>query len=153
MEAMSESMDRPMALPKVKDLIAQGVILLIALPVLPIMAVVHYIRKGDSSLLFMAAVFVAGTVYFALRHSALRLIRLARELDRDGMTTQGTVVDKLESRSEDRELHCDILYEYGESYQVWQKVSRKAFESLSVGDKITVRYLLRDPRYSRLEFK
>lgn len=139
------------AVPRVSELLWQSAILLGSLIALLILAFVFY--KGGKSL--RAILLPIGTAVMALvasfRYTGLKDIRLARELDKNGMTTHGTVMHKLEARDHDRQLHCDIKYEYGDGYQAWQKVSPDVYESLRVGDTVPVRYLLRDPKYSRME--
>jgi hypothetical protein len=149
---MKPSMGKSVAIPTVRAIMKRA-LLFAGAAFAPLIMVLALSTERDAPLLYLLLGYVAMMIVFAFRHSGLRHLRISRELDRAGLTTEGTVVDKLESRSRDRELHCDILYEYGEGYQAWQKVSEKVYESVCAGDKVTVRYLARDPKYSRLEFK
>jgi hypothetical protein len=148
---MMEPDDVPKAVPKVRELMGQAAIVIAGLIILPIMAMVLY--EKQKALLLLLLAMGAGSIGFLMLHgrSGLKLIRLARELDRDGMITHGTVVDKLRARSKD-EIHYDILYQYGDRHRAWQKVSPDVYDSLSTGDTVKVRCLLRDPKYSRMEF-
>lgn len=145
--------DVPKAVPKVGELIGQAAIFIASLVILPIVAVVLY-EKQKAFLLLLLAMGAGSIGFFIVRgRSALKLIKVARELDRDGMVTHGTVVDKLRARSRDEEVCYDILYEYGDGHRAWQKVSPEVHDSLCVGDIVKVRCLLRDPKHSRMEFE
>ena len=150
---MKESTDKPMAVPETKAAISEVIFLFIGMLGMPIIAVVLYFKKGDTSMLYLAAAIAAMAIWIGWRHSGFRRIRLGMELDRSGITTHGTVLEKLQARGEKHELHFDILYEYGDGITVWQEVNEKEFDSVSEGDTVAVRHLLRDPKYSRLELK
>ena len=96
-------------------------------------------------------------VYFGRKYShildAIRVLGVSRRLDEWGVVTEGRVVDKIESTDTyfRRLRHYDILYEFEQGWRAWQRVSPKVYERLAVGDRVPVRYLVDEPRYSRIE--
>lgn len=150
---MTDLGEKPTAVPETNRAISDAIFFFIAILILPVMAVVLYLQTRDKTMLYLAAAGAALAVWMGWRLPGFKLIRLAMELDRTGITTHGTVLEKLQSRGEKHELHFDILCEYGEGIRVWQEVSEKEFDSVEEGDTVVVRHLLRDPKYCRLDLK
>lgn len=78
-------------------------------------------------------------------------IPLALELDREGILTSGFVAGKRSTTDIDEGRNNFIVYSYLDGQEAQQKVGSREFRRLSPGAPVEVRYLARDPKYSRLE--
>ena len=78
-------------------------------------------------------------------------VPLALELDREGVLTTGFVVGMRSTTDMDDGRMNFIVYSYLDGQEAQQKVGAREFRRLSPGAPVEVRYLARDPKYSRLE--
>ena len=75
----------------------------------------------------------------------------ARELDANGVITQGKIVSKWTQTDSDQDRQCYVAYKFGEECEAIQKVSWKHYQQVEVREEVEVRYLPEDPSRSRLE--
>lgn len=83
----------------------------------------------------------------------LRQLPVARELDTDGVVGEAIVIGKWTSGDADEGHSYYVAYQYGDGYQAKQEVSRSLFRQLGPADTVPIRYLARDPSFSRITAK
>jgi hypothetical protein len=94
----------------------------------------------------LVGLFLLGVAIFVIRD-----LPAARQLDRHGTTTEGTVIAKWTKTDADDDWDCFLAYQFGDDQEAFQKVSRQSYWQFEIGDVITVRHLLEDSTLSRLE--
>jgi hypothetical protein len=94
-----------------------------------------------------------GLILLILVAKLFKELRLARELDRDGVTAAGVVKDKWvsvdDSDPENTSTYHYVSYQFGD--QTYRQDNQAAYEHLEIGSPVTVRYLPRDRNIARLE--
>ncbi len=84
-----------------------------------------------------------------------RELRLSKELDRFGELAEGVVTDKWvsydHSDPEETITHYFVTYQFG--YQKFRQDSKNAYDRMSVGSRVNMKYLPRDRYVARLEMK
>lgn len=83
----------------------------------------------------------------------LRQLPVARELDSVGVDGEAIVIGKWTSGDADEGRSCHVAYQYCDGHQAQQEVSRSLFRQLGPGDTVQIRYLARDPSFSRMTTK
>jgi hypothetical protein len=79
-------------------------------------------------------------------------LSIARELDRDGVSTKGKITGKWLRNDSDSEGRSGyVAYQFSGGYKAEQRVGYLDYRQLQPGDRVTVHYLPRDPNYSRME--
>lgn len=90
---------------------------------------------------------------------AWRINHRNQALDRNGQFTQGVITDLWFETDDNWQDLYFVAYQFGEGFQAYQ-VFRSAFglasegllpTKLKVGDRITVRYVAKNPKFSRIE--
>lgn len=92
-----------------------------------------------------------GLLLLGFAFLSFRSLPVARELDRDGVVTQGRIVGKRSEMDSDGDRDWYVAYEFGDGHGAVQRIGRTAYGSLDIGSEVSVRYLERDPNVSRLE--
>ena len=104
----------------------------------------------------IGSVFLSGMAILILALVPLRYtkeLKIARELDTNGVSTSGKITDKWvkKHRGENTSKSYFVSYEFGESCGAVQKVSFLVYRKLETGHIVTIRYLISDPNCSRIE--
>ncbi len=84
--------------------------------------------------------------------SAQAQLRLANEIDRDGVTVQGEIVDKWTFESEETAYCVGYYFTYLNTTRVGRDTIKSSlFKKLRIGNNVPIRLLPRDPMISRVE--
>ena len=94
----------------------------------------------------LIGLFLIGLALFLVRD-----LPIARRLDKDGITTAGTVVAKWTRTDSDDDRQCFLAYRFKNDQEAYQRVGWKYYRQIEIDDVISVRYLPEDPTRSRLD--
>lgn len=145
--------DNLKAVPHVKDYQGPATLYLVTLgAMLGVVVVLTTLvdgPSGTSQMIIINLVLLTPGVIFGvlLGRGYLR----AKRLDQFGKITGGTIVERwIDEHSDEPDEHY-VAYQFGDGVRVVQKVKDREFERLLLGTPVTVRYLPKDPAYSRIE--
>ncbi len=84
---------------------------------------------------------------------SLRELWFSIKLRQTGLTAPGVIVELLKVPT--RGIHYRFAYHFtvsGKTFGAYQEIDKSKYDTLHVGDTVTVRYLPTDPTKSRVEF-
>ncbi len=83
----------------------------------------------------------------------IKELKIAKELERDGMSTSGKITDKWikKHRGKGTTKHYFVAYQFGDDYSAAQRTNSTIYKKLEVGDVVTIRYISSDPSRSRMD--
>ncbi len=91
-----------------------------------------------------------GLLLLVLGVVAARQFPVAQELDREGVTAKGTIIGKWTRSDDEDRRDCYVAYQFGDGYAARQQVPLSVYRRLTPGDPVEIRFLRRDPSFSRM---
>jgi len=142
---------RQQAVQTVAELVRQIIALIVVGVAVPVLAINRYSQAEQYNFGYLVLA-GSGVILIFLAGSTAMKLPAARKLDREGILTDGVIIDKWKSRGGFSSYH-NLGYRYGEknTYSAYQQVRNRTFRSFALLDKVKVRHLPNDPDASRLE--